>query len=322
MNKTNQILAIVLVLQLALTAFIYWPQSATQGGGGPLLADFSAADVTELTIRDGQDKLVVLANEGDNWILPKAGDFPVQADKISPLLEKIKGIKTNRLVAKTEASHKRLEVAGDDFNRLLEITLLDGSNYKLYLGSSAGAGATHVRVDDQAEVYLTADINSYDANAQASAWIDTLYYTLPQTATVAMTLENQNGVFDFVKEGDKWTMKDLSDDETLKENVVTGLVNQAVSLRMTTPIGKEEQPSFGLDDPLAVITLKTQGGEEYTLRIGAKDEAANNSYAAKYSESPYYVRVAEYTGNNFVQKTRDDFLEPPPTPEAESTPGN
>ncbi len=320
MNKTNQILAIVLVIQLALTAFIFWPQSITPGSNGPLLADFSTTDVTELTIHDGDGNQLILAKDGDNWSLPQSGNFPLQADKIPPLLEKIKGIKTKRLVTQTEASHKRLKVAEDDFNRLLEISLLNGSRHKLYLGTSAGAGATHVRVDNQAEVYLTAEVDSYEANAQASAWIDALYYTIPQTATVALTLENQNGVFDFVKEGDQWTMQDLSAAETLKESAVTGLLNQAISLQMTGPIGKEEEPSFGLDKPLAVVTLKTQEGKEHILRIGAKDET--NSYAAKYSDSPYYVQVAEYSANNFVAKTRADFLEPPPTPETESTPGN
>jgi YD repeat-containing protein len=282
------------------------------------LADFSAADVVELTIYDGDGNQLALAKNGDKWILDQTDNFPADSEKISPFLEKLEGIKTNRLITQTEASHKRLKVAGDDFNRMLEITLLDGSSQKLYLGSSAGAGATHVRVDDQPEVYLTDAVSSFEASTQASGWIDTLYYTIPQTATVALTLENQNGTFEFEKDGEDWVMKGLAEDETLKESAVTGLLSQATSVRMTTPLGKKEQPSYGLDEPLAVVTLKTGEGDEsktQTLRIGAKDDE-DSSYVVSYSESPYYVRVSQYTGNTFVEKTRDDFLEPPPTPEA------
>jgi hypothetical protein len=96
---------------------------------------------------------------------------------------------------------------------------------------------------------------------------------------------------------------------------------------MTAPIGKEEQASFGIDQPQATVTLKTKDGDQektYVLRIGAKDPD-DSSYVASSSESPYFVRVAEFTGNNFIDKTREDFLELPPTPvlvpEADTVPG-
>lgn len=320
MSKFNQILTIILAIQIALAVFVFWPQAPVQGAGGQLLPDFNANDVTFLTISDSDDNQITLVRRGDGWVLPNAGDYPADGEKILPLLEKIVGVQTNRLVTRTEASHKRLKVAGDDFNRLLEMTWQNGRNYQLYLGSSAGAGATHVRVDDQPEVYLTGELTSFEATTQASAWIDTLYYTLPQTSTVGLTLENENGTFSFVKDGDKWTMQDLTDDETLNESAVAGLLNQAASVRMTVPVGKADQPSFGLDQPLAVVTLQTQEGDEaktYTLRVGAKDDA--NSYIVSFSGSPYYVRVAEFTGNNFINKTRADFLEAIPTLKADET---
>ncbi len=58
--------------------------------------------------------------------------------------------------------------------------------------------------------------------------------------------------------------------------------------------------------------------ETYTLRVGAKDDE-DNSYVVSSSESPYYVRVSNYTVKDFVERTRDDFLEQPPTPTPEPT---
>ncbi len=318
MNRQNQILTVVLVVQLALAAAIFWPRAVASGAeSGPLLANFKAADVVNLSISDADGNQMELSKKGDSWVLPQADDFPADGDKITPLLDKIEGIKTNRLVTRTEASQKRLKVADDDFNRLLELTLSDGSSHKLYLGSSAGASATHVRADSESEVFLTGDLTAFDANAQASAWIDTLFFSLPTTATVSLTLENQNGTFEFEKQGETWAMKGLADGEVLKESEVTRLVNLASAVRMTQPIGKEEQATFGLAEPLATVTLKT-ADKTYVLKVGAKNEE-DNSYVLSSSESPYFVRVAQFTGDAFVTPTRDSFLEPPPTAEPEGT---
>ncbi len=107
-------------------------------------------------------------------------------------------------------------------------------------------------------------------------------------------------------------MKGLAENETFDESSLTALHNQAVSIRMTAPIGTEEQASFGLDNPQAVISLET-AAKTYTLLVGAKDEADN--YVFSSSESPYYVRISGFTGNNFVDKTRADFLKEPPAEE-------
>ncbi len=316
MNKQNQILSLILVIQIALGVVLFWPRTvASEAESGPLFADFKPTEVTSLTIRDGEGNRILLAKEGDEWVLPEAGGYPADGEKITSLLEKVEGVQTNRLVTQTEASHKRLKVAEDDFNRLLEFTPPDGSRHQLLVGSSGGANATHIRADDQSEVYLTGDLNAWEMDVQASAWIDTLYFTLPQTATIALTLENENGTFEFEKEGESWLMKGLADEKTFNESSLTTLLNQAISVRMTAPIGTEEQAAFGLDKPEAVVTLKTEE-KTYTLRVGAKDD--DNNYVFSSSESPYYVRVAEFVGSNFVNKTRADFLELPPTPTPET----
>ena len=317
MTRLQQILVGILAVQIVLGVFVFWPRSAAQETGGPLLPDFIAADVISLTIHDGDGNHVALARDGDDWILADAGAYPAQGDKILPFLEKLQGVQTNHLVTQTDASHKRLKVAADDFNRLLEMTLQDGATHKFYIGSSAGAGATHVRVDDQSEVYLTSKLDAWEAEAQPGAWIDTLYYTVPQTATVALTLENAQGAFEFERDGETWTMKGVAEGEAFAENNLETVLNQITSLRMTRPLGKEEKPSFGLNNPKAVVTLKTEEGKAYTLRVGAQDEA-DRSYVVKWSESPYYVKVGEFTVKEVVERGRADFLLPPPTSESES----
>lgn len=317
MSRLNQILAAALVVQIILVGAIFlWPRTAASSASGPLLANYKAGDVTGLTITNREGKRLALVKNGEAWTLSEAGDYPVDSTKVTPFLEKLEKVKSNRLVAKTEASHAQLKVAKDSYESLVELKLKDGTTHQLYLGSSAGASATHVRADDQPEVFLTGDINSFDANANASAWIDTLYFTVPQTATVGITLENTNGKFEFTKEGETWTLKGLAADETFNENNFFPFLNQATGLRMTEPLGKEAS-WFGAGKPQATITVLTKEGDQtqtYTLEIGAKDDK-DNSYVVKASNSPYYVRIAQFTAKNFVEKKREDFLQAPPTAE-------
>ena len=313
MNRNNQILSAILLIQLILLGLVFWPGSTTsRGGQEALLGEFDSTAVVALTISDTDDNQSELAKNGGNWVLASADDYPADDSKITPLLDKLKEIKSNRLVTKTDSSHGRLKVADDDFERLVELRLQDGTTHKLYVGTSGGPSATHIRHEGQSEVYLTGELSMWDVNPQASSWIDTLYVTLPQTATLALKLENQNGTFEFVKEGENWTMQGLAENETFKASTLTSMLDQITSLRMSSPIGKSKDPSFGLDAPRAVVTLQTTEGERI-LQIGAQQADGNDS-VVKWSESEYYVHISNGTANNFADKTRDEFLELPPTP--------
>ncbi len=314
MKKLIIVLSILLVGQVALSIALLWPKSSAMPASAPLWSDFKADEVKSLTVSDKNGNTVTIARKDDGWVLPKIDDYPAQADKVTPVLEKLGKLKTNRLVARTEGSHRRLQVAADDFNRLLDVEMKDGSHRKLYVGSSAAAGATHFRDADHGEVYLTADLNSWEVNPQVGSWIDTLYFTATQTATVSLKLENANGVFDFKREGDKWTLIGLAEDEVFNDSAFNSLLNQATSLRMKEPLGKEAKPDYGMDTPLATLTLTTElegASTTYTVTIGAKD--AEGNYVARASTSPYHVRLSGYVGDAFANKKREDFISPPAT---------
>jgi hypothetical protein len=322
MNRTNRILAAILAVQIVLVAVAFWPRPASVAGGESLLASLEAEQITRLTISDETGNQVQLAKEMGSWVLPEADNYPCTENKVPEFLEKIVALKTNRLVTQTPASHKRLKVADDDFERRIELELADGTIHSLYSGTSPSYGVSHVRVAGQNEVYL-ASLSASEAGVNASNWVDTLYFSVAQDQVVALTVENANGRFEFKKdEAGTWTMKDLAADETLNENNVKSLVSRVSSVQMIRPLGRTEQDDYGLKEPNAIVTFETRDGEgnakAYTIRVGAKSDE-DNSYVVISSESPYYVRVSEYTVKDFVEKARDGFLELPPTPTPEET---
>lgn len=319
MNRLNQILVGALVLQVIITAVILWPRPATTAEGESLFPGVEAGQIVGLSITGGDGQTLQLAKEDGTWVLPGADGYPVQADKVPQLLDKITALRAERMVAQTGSSHARLKVASDEFERLVEIEMSDGTRHRFYVGTSPSYSVSHVRVDGQDQVYLTSELSAQDAGAQASNWIDRTYLEIPRDQIVGLTLENANGTFTFTKAGETWAMEGLSGGETLDQTAVGSIVNRAALVTMTEPLGKETQDSYGMQAPSAVVTLlasSDEGGDKtYVLRVGAQDPDSN-SYVVISSESPYYVRVSEFAVKDLVEKAREGFLELPPTPEA------
>ena len=325
MNKQNRILVAILAVQIVILVIVFWPETSA-ARGQRLFGELQADQAVKLTISDAEGQQIQMAKGADGWVLPGADDFPVEEEKVRALLAKIVDLRADRLVTRTRDSHKRLQVAGDDFQRLIEFELQDGPRHKLYLGSSPRYQVLHVRADDQDQVYLALGLTVADAGAGIAAWVDTNYFSVSADQIKKLTLENRNGRFQFEKdEAGTWTMINLPPGETLLENNVASLATRVSSLRMVRPLGREEEPSYGLDDPNAVVTVEArdeEGNERtYIVRVGAAlDEEAGQGYVVKSATAPYYVLMAEYTVRDLMERTLQDFLEVPATPTPEAAP--
>jgi hypothetical protein len=278
--------------------------------------------IVEVTIQDPIDGQLHLAKSAGEWVLPEADDFACKADAVSSLLDKVASLRGDRLVAETKSSHERLQVAEESYARQVELVQQDGTTYAFYLGSSPSYGAAHVRVEGQDQVYLVSGLSSTDLSTQVARWIDTAYLVLQQDQVIAISLENSSGSLDFVRPNseNEWTMAGLTEGETLSQSAVNALLGQISSVQMVRPLGQEQKQVYGLDDPAALLTVRTSNEEgtsqEYTLAVGAPSE--NDTYLAKSSESPYYVEIAAYLADAWIPKTKEAFLELPPTPTPES----
>lgn len=317
-KRHHQILAGILIAQIVLTAIVFWPRPSTAGQAELLFADLEVGDVTVLKIEDAEGNVVTLEQVTGEWVLPEADEYPANTDEVNSFLESLAALSTGRLVTRSDTSHRRLQVSPREFGRRISFETRAGVEHTLFLGSSPQYGAVHFRVEGQSETYLTDEVSTFDAAATPSAWIDTTYQSVAQADVKRVTLENANGTFVFEKDDEEgWMMADLGEGEMLDEAQVTAAVRRASSVSMKRPLGKEERPSYGMDDPSALVTLETDEGT-VTLRVGARD-ADDASYVVKSSESDYYVAVAETSVQALVENGRDAFLQEPPTPEGESS---
>jgi hypothetical protein len=323
MSRTNQILAAVLALQIVVAVVAFWPRASAVAAGEPLFPDIEAEQVAWVQIVDPASGEIELERSEAGWVLAGTDGFPCTETAVPTFLEKILALNTARLVTETPASHARLEVAEDAFSRQIAFRVEDGTTHTFYLGSSPSYNTAHVRLEGQDRVYLVSGLSATDASVRATTWIDALYVSLENDQVIALTVENTNGTYAFAKDAEgAWTMAGLSSDETLNEGEVSSLVTRISSVRMQRPLGQDEEPGYGMDDPQAVVTVQTRDEEGATetqiLVVGAQDPE-DSTYVVKASTSPYYVRVAEYAVQDFVEEARADLLEQPPTPTPEAT---
>jgi len=316
MSLGNRILAGILVLQIAVLAVVFWPRTAAEVGEDPLFAGVEAGQIAEVTIREAEAE-IRLVKQGETWALADAGNYPCQEGAVPELLDKLVALKADRLVTETRSSHERLKVAEDNYERLVEFSLRGGGTHALYVGTAPTYGVSHVRLDGRDEVYLVSGLSSMDVSARAANWIDTTYVTLDQSQVVALTLQNANGTFAFAKDAaGAWSMAGLGADEPLQVSAVTSLLSQLGALRMTAPLGRSDQ-GYGTDSPSAVLTVRATDAEgssvENVLIVGNKSEDGS-AYAVKWSGSPYYVHVAQYSIGQWLDYTRESFIQPPATP--------
>jgi len=323
-TRLHQILIGLLAAQLILVGLVFFLPQPGRAAATPLLGDTKAEDITTLTIQDDRGVRIKLAKAAAGWVLPEADDFPADDAKITPVTVKLAALKAGRSVAQNEANFKRLQVADDTYQRKIEISTAAGASYTLYLGSSAGGRATHVRLAGQRDVYIASDLAPFDVNADAASWINTMYLEASSADAVALTLKNANGEFIFEKNAQReWTMQGVRADEVFSTNNFSTVLTYASSVRMTKPLGKTDHPAYGMAQPSAVVTLKTKKDDQektITLTIGARD-AQDSTYIVKSSESPYYVKVNDYSVSELVTRGRANFiLQPTPTPGPTATP--
>lgn len=319
MKRHIQILSVLLILQIGLTAIVFWPRSSDSSEAGEaLLAGLTSEDIKQINIVDGDGDSITLARSEEGWVLPDRDDFPAVTEKVDTLINGLMEITTDRLIARSDSSHRQLKVATDEFERKIELSSGDATLRTIYIGSSPSFGSAHVRLAGDVETYLTGSIAAHQANADAASWVDTAYHSVPQEEILGIRLKNVNGAWEFKKDDEgNWNLVGLVEGEQLNASSISTLESRAASINLSEPLGLEDSSAYGLAEPLATLVVETEE-KTITLHVGAFDEESS-SYVLKSSESPYYVRVSEFTAKSLVENTREDFVQhlPTPTPEVE-----
>jgi len=317
---------------LAVQAFFvlnaFWVKMSTrEASDAKLFEDLNFGTVASLSFSsEGGAALELKRDEDGTWVIPQESGYPADADKVEQFIQKVQKLDKHVVIASTKASHKRLKVAEDKFNRKVTINEAGtGKEYVLYLGTSPSQGQLHVRRGSDDRVYLTRDLSAWEAGSDPASWLDRNYVDIPTGNILTVELETRRGRFMLEKEDDgKWTMDGLAAGEMIDSNAVDVLVNRLVTIRMQDVLGQTDEPTYGLATPdlKATISYRTDeeapGQESLTLVVGPKNET-KSSYIVKSSKSPFFVSVPAYALREPIDAERGTFIAKSPADSKPST---
>jgi hypothetical protein len=317
---TNRVLAAALVLQVAVLAFVFWPESVVEAG--PIFPDVEQGSIVRAKITGPGGGVIDVQRSNGGCVLPQADDYPCMPDRLRTLFDKLAGLEADNVVTRTASSHLRLRVSPSKFERLVEFDTEDGQTHRLFLGSALTVSASHVRADGRDEVYKVSELTTSDAPVNALGWIETEYLFARQSTLNAVTIDNAKGVMQLVKDGTgRWTLPDIAEGEELDQGRVNSLLTRAASVSLREPLGRQEIEEYGFGSPQGSYTLQSVNDDgtiqTLTLTVGASVEGG---YVVKSSESDYYVLVSDFEVEDMLQADRVYVLKPPPTPTPAPTP--
>ncbi len=349
MNRTNRILAGLLGVQVLLALLVFIRKDDNRIGKlEPLIDGLSADNVQRIRVFDsypparqegdevkktgGKDQPVVeLVKRGSDWQLASHYDYPADASKVTDLVDKLIAIRTRGPMASGKARQKQLEVADDDYQRKLVITA-GGKDITLYVGASAGARQTSVRLAGSNDVHGAAGLSTFAIGNAPDAWIDASYFKVEKEQIASIEVSNQNGTFTLepAAAGGGWTVEmngkpvEVPAGQEIDKEYLDRVVSRVSSMIMSEP----GDPKKNIDKPNVTVVVQmkapqaaggadggppatSQPGSEYTIDIGEsgkKDEAfvkVRGSPHAALMHSLSLSELSEMSGSKLVKKHED-----------------
>jgi len=265
-NRETSGLFVLLGLQIILILVVY---TYAQGNARPhdtkLLIPINAEIIDELIISDDSGELR-LNKTADGWVIPKLDSLSANEIKLSSILSDLLSLKSGWPVASTAGSQSRFKVAGENFNRRVDLISKTVKVGSIYVGTSPGFKKSHVRLDEQKNIYAL-PLNTYDLPTDPADWLD-------KSLIAVQNIRSIEGIdFKLVSEDREWSVVPTDKELATESNVEVNKDN-ATALDMafkTLTVLSVTNEDINMDDSEA-YRLKVFAPNQFTYTFLEKDD--------------------------------------------------
>lgn len=303
MKILNKWLASLLGVQLLVAGALLLGNQSNHSSFEPQpLLSFDVERIDKVVVH-GDRKERVITQKNGQWILPASStnassQLPAAEAKLKSALEGLVDAQTRWPVSTTSSSRERFSVTDDKFERKLE--LFDGENKlaTLYIGSSAGFKQSHVRLNDDDEVYAL-EVNAYDYPTGVDDWLDKSLFAVNNVHTIKA--EN----YQLNKAEDEWQL----DPQALKEKVEGDWqTNVEKAAQLSTALGNFKVRGL-LEDTSQVAdatwsTFTVEGDETRSLSFAHHE----NKHYVKEQGQPDVFTLSSYEFNRVAGVNTQDLI--------------
>jgi Domain of unknown function (DUF4340) len=301
MKKWIVLLCGALIAQLVFAVIVY--VSGEEYGAfeaDEKLLVFDVVAVDRIQIEDDSNSMV-LAKQGEEWVLPEQDDFPADQQNVLRLLDKLAAMKKGWPVATTSGASRRFKVADDEFESKLTLFANNDTLGQLVIGNSPGFRKVHVRNVDDEEVFAVA-FNTWEASADLDDWIDKNILTFSAEDLLHVEMSN----FVLHREDDELRLVDLADQEEVNRQETQILTNSLSGLRVDSLLDEEDKPENLPDEADFTFNVTLDPDKTLTYHFFKLNEEPY--YLLKRSDLDDYFKIAEFHVNAIKETTRDKLI--------------
>jgi hypothetical protein len=257
------------------------------------LAAEDADKITKIQISNAGKGEVVLEKQGDAWKVTKPVNYPANAANVKSLLDNVKELRLKDSIdtGKTQYATYDLE---DDKAVHVQLFKEGAKAFDLYFGKSGSRGQM-TRLTDKDGVYVTSGYSSYLYAREVKDWRDKEIAKFDDANVVAATITNENGNFEFKKDGEKWVGTFKGKPIPNYEQEKTKDFLRSFKSLTADDFGDGKTPmETGLTKP-AVVTFTMKEGEPLKILVGGTSTGTSR-YAMK-DGNPTIFTVNSFTGD-------------------------
>lgn len=291
MNRAGYALLLLLLVQLALVAKLYWSdQMVDLSQSGTSLADTGPFLIDEIHIQDGKGVETRLNKVDGHWILPEQDGLPADTARVENLLELLTATDPGWPVAHTLPARQRFQVASYHYRRRVELWAHGESISAVFLGTSPGFRKVHARNEAEDEIFSIA-LNLYETSSSPDQWLDRKLlqmHGLLRIASQGYSLDRSGGAW-HAAGGDTPDPRELE-----------ALLAALRSLQVTGLASEAARDELAFAEASIILQIESLGGE-VTLELYALGEE-------QYIISSEFGRPFKLSAYSFDQLTGIDAL--------------
>ncbi len=315
MKRTLSLLIILVVIVGLIVLVNSNKRSKTKAGYQPL-AGITLDGVKSIKITRANE-VNELVKEGGKWLSLTPEKYPADAEKIKRAIDYLGKQNLRSPVSKNPANYKKFKVDSAGRTR---VEIKGKKNVVFDLGGmNKGYGGNFLKMDGEAEVYVTIEGALFHYSANKNYYRDKTFIRANKDSVsyinISWTGDDGNPASieaDYNKTENTWSLNGQKIGDPSKIN---GLIGEIVTLRCNDWYNKEEDNKTGFDKPYMTIQIKMEDGKEILAILGA--ESSSKLYAKNSSDNVRYF-INKYEADRLKKKESDLEGQAPPEPEKEN----
>lgn len=251
---------------------------------------------------------VVLEKKGDEWRVVKPIDALANQANVKSLLENLVKLRVRELISKSKSAYEEYDLTDD---KAVHITFNAGKDvvHDLFFGASGGRGQM-ARIGKHEGVYAVKGYSSYLYTRDLKGWRDLTIFKFDEKKVKSVSIQNENGKFEFTKDGSEWKSKhNGAAIPKFKSSKVDDMLRAYKSLNANA-FGEDKQPGdIGLEPPTATVAISLEDGGKRILKVGDKAEGSSRwvqvpDNATIYSISSWAADWSTAEADKFQEKEK------------------